>query len=89
MNGMWNMSNYKPANFGLSQNQDLKSLEAKVDIKYAQEFSSINLLVIFTIITFVFDLKYLSQNSINFTMRFVWDRRILVIFQIVKYLLEC
>ena len=29
---------------------------------------SINLLKIFRIISFVFDLKYLSQNSINFNM---------------------
>ena len=29
---------------------------------------SINLLEFFTIISFVFHLKYLSQNSINFTM---------------------
>ena len=29
---------------------------------------SINLLKIFKIISFVFDLKYLSQNSINFDM---------------------
>ena len=29
---------------------------------------SINLLEIFRIISFVFDLKYLSQNSINFNM---------------------